>query len=273
MPDPAGPDRRVLVAVDMESYSRRDNLLQYRAQQDFQALMHDAVREVGLDRTRWVTQQLGDGELAILPQDTSEVTVVSRFAPTVDRLLRTRNAGLAPEARIRLRISIHQGLVHLDGMNGFPGAAVVAVCRLLDAPPVKAALTRFPAANVALIVSDHIYQDVVRHYRELRPERFQRVAAVLPDKNFEATAWIFVPDEDATVADPRPTEPALASVTEHLADIPTRTVTTEPAKPVAAEANVQFAGSITAHGPASFGNNNTMNISAADEQPSHLEQR
>ena len=196
VPDFVDPDRRVLVAVDMESYSGRDNVLQYRAQLAFQKIMKEACEELGFDRVNWLIQQGGDGELAILPAGTSERAVVTRLTPTVDRLLREHNRGLAPEARIRLRIGVHEGLVHFDGANGYPGDAVVTACRLVDSPQLKAALRQFPGAAVALIVSDRIDQDVVRHYHDLRPEHFLRVAANLPEKNFEAVAWIYVPGEN-----------------------------------------------------------------------------
>ena len=191
----ADPERRILVCVDMESYSRRDNVLQHRAQSAFTRILDEATTELGLSRVTWRIQQGGDGELAILPTDASERKVVTRLAPAVDRLLREHNTGLASEAKVRLRIAIHQGLVHIDGTNGFPSEAVVHVCRLADAPVLKATLRRFPGADVALIVSDVIYRDVVRHYRDLRPEHFSQVSATIPEKGFDAPAWIYVPGE------------------------------------------------------------------------------
>ncbi|MGV9806775.1 hypothetical protein [Micromonospora chersina] len=196
MADLKEPDRRLLVAVDMECYSGRDNVLQYRAQLAFQKIMEDACAELGIDRAKWLIQQGGDGELAILPTGTSERTVVTRLTPVLDRLLREHNRGLNREARIRLRLGVHEGLVHLDGANGYPGEAVVTVCRLVDSPQLKVTLRQFPEAAVALIVSDRIFQDIVRHYQDLPPAHFRQVAASLPEKNFEAIAWIHVPGEN-----------------------------------------------------------------------------
>ncbi|BAL87637.1 hypothetical protein AMIS_24170 [Actinoplanes missouriensis 431] len=230
------PHRRVLVAADMESYSGRNNVLQYRAQIAFRQIMGDAAAQAGLDRIDWLIQQGGDGELAILPSGTSERTVVARLAPTVDRLLREHNQGLTATARIRLRLAVHQGLVHLDGANGFPSDAVVHVCRLIDSPQLKKALRAFPDANVALAVSDSLYHEVVEHYRDLRPEQFGEVRAEIPDKGFSATAWIYVPGENVRGAPPEP-------------DMPTPTPT-----PTAGQT---FSG-ITTHGPAQFGNHNEM---------------
>lgn len=243
----ADPERRILVCVDMESYSRRDNVLQYRAQSAFAKILEEAASDIGLGRKNWQIQQGGDGELAILPAGAHERRVVTRLAPTLDRLLREHNTGLAPEARIRLRVAIHQGLVHLDGANGFPSEAVVHVCRLADAPALKEALRRYPGAAVALVVSDIVFQDVVRHYRDLRPEQFQRVAATIPDKGFDATAWIYVPGENATAS-------LESGLDEHVPGRPS-----PAAVPEAQAAESLTFRDIVAHGPAQFGSHNTLN--------------
>lgn len=201
--------------------------------------MDDATAAVGLDRVDWLIQQGGDGELAILPPGTIERTVAARLAPVADRLLREHNQGLAPEARVRLRLAVHQGLVHLDGANGFPGDAVVHVCRLVDSPQLKQKLRAFPGASAALIVSDSLYREVIEHYRDPRPDQFAEVRAEIPEKGFTATAWIYVPGENAAGPTPRP----VAAQPEAL-------------RPPAPAGQV-FSG-ITTHGPAQFGNHNTM---------------
>ncbi|MFJ8690346.1 hypothetical protein [Micromonospora wenchangensis] len=202
------PERRLLISVDMERYSRRSNLQQYEAQQNFHTLLHAAAAGVGLDRVTWTTQQAGDGELAILPRDVPESRVVGRFVPELNRRLRTFNSDRTPPAQIRLRVAVHQGLVHLDGANGFPGHAVVHVCRLCDARPVRQALAAFPDAGVALVVSTEMYRDVVCQYPgEMRPERFRRIEVEHPEKEFREPAWLYVVDEDMS-SWPSPQEPS-----------------------------------------------------------------
>lgn len=201
------PERRLLISVDMERYSRRSNLQQYEAQQNFHTLLHAAATDVGLDRVTWTTQQAGDGELAILPRDAPESRVIGRFVPELNRRLRAFNSSRTPAAQIRLRVAVHQGLVHLDGANGFPGHAVVHVCRLCDARPVRQALAAFPDAGVALVVSTEMYRDVVCEYpEEMRPERFRRIEVEHPEKEFREPAWLYVVDEDMS-SWPSPQEP------------------------------------------------------------------
>nr|MDT0663210.1 hypothetical protein [Micromonospora sp. DSM 115978] len=200
------PERRLLISVDMERYSGRNNPQQYEAQRAFRQLLQDAATAVGLDRMSWKTQQAGDGELAILPAGTREPRVIGRFVPELNRVTRSYNSTRLPVARIRLRVALHQGLVHLDGANGFPGTAVIEVCRLCDAVPLKRALAAFPDAGVALIVSAGIYREVVSNYpEELRPERFRQVEVAHPAKGFREPAWLCVLDEDVSTL---PAEPA-----------------------------------------------------------------
>ncbi|QKW13312.1 hypothetical protein [Verrucosispora sp. NA02020] len=191
------PERRMLICVDMERYSGRGNVQQYEAQQDFHRVLRETAEEVGLRREDWRTQQSGDGELAILPRELPEAHLIGRFVPELNRRLRRYNASRLPAARIRLRIAVHQGMVHLDGANGFPGQAVVLVSRLCDAAPVRRALAAFPDAGIALVVSSDIYRDVVTEYPEqIRPDRFKRIDVRIPDKQFQAQGWLCVVDED-----------------------------------------------------------------------------
>jgi hypothetical protein len=154
------PERRIVMAADMERYSRRGNLMQVEAQRAFQYILREAAEASGFDRTTWTKQPAGDGEVAILPVDAREPVVLARLVPEIDRLLREYNRSRLPMAKVRLRIALGQGLVHIDGANGYPGSAVVDICRLLDAGPLKRALKAFGNAGVALIVSDGTYQEV-----------------------------------------------------------------------------------------------------------------
>lgn len=191
------PERRMMVVVDVERYSRRGNVLQCQAQDCLRWAMTEAVRQLGLDYGQWVTQPSGDGQLAILPIDSAEPPVVARLAAALNRLLGEYNRSRSVEARVRIRIALHVGLVHVDGANGFPGDAVVHACRLVNAKPLKDALAACPSANVAQIVSNQLYEDVIlNRYDGIRPERYLRVMVDMPDKGFRETAWMTVPDED-----------------------------------------------------------------------------
>jgi len=182
-----------VVCVDRQR-CRPDNEFQYRAQRAFRQVMADAVDELGLDRGGWVTSPGGDGALAVLPPGVAGPRLVGDLVFAVDRLLAAVNEDRPVDARVRGRIAIHEGPVHLDGAPGFPGSGVVTVIRLIDAPAVQVALRDRPAANVALIVSGQIYENLVLAYGRPRPDRFVRVDVSL---DVAQQAWIFVPDGGA----------------------------------------------------------------------------
>ncbi|WP_239485265.1 MULTISPECIES: hypothetical protein [Micromonospora] len=250
--------------VDIERYSGRNNVLQHRAQQALTEVMRAAWEELGIVLPGTLRQDNGDSQFAVLPPETSERRVL-RIAPLLDRLLREHNQGLSAEARVRVRVGVHQGLVHLDSANGFAGSAVVTVCRLVDSPQLKSMLRRFPRAEVALVVSDLIYQDVVRQYQDLPQDQFLPITASLPDKGFAAPAWVFVPGQDAaasTVPDAFPADPQERTDLNRV-DRPQEVGTPQP--PAAG----QVFQHITSHGPAAFGNGNTVTTygSADDTRP------
>jgi hypothetical protein len=189
------PYRRLVVSVDMQRYSRRRNIEQFHAQQRFQQAMTASIVAIGLDHEQWMTQQGGDSELAILPVETPEPLLVGRLPVLLDEKLRECNRELRPESRVRLRMAVHEGLVHLDGANGFPSDAVIQACRLCDADIVKQELDRFPDANLALVVSDSIHRDVVaQEYENIRADRFRRIT--VQNKEYAGEAWLTIIGED-----------------------------------------------------------------------------
>lgn len=255
MPSPAHPTRRLLVAVDMERYGSQDNLRQFQSQQTLREVLDESAAAVGLHRSTWLTQPTGDGELAVLPPEAPEPVVISDLVRALDRLLRERNRSLIPGAKVRLRVAVHQGLVHSDGANGWAGQAVVDVCRLLEARPLKRALAMFKDAGAALIVSDALYQDVVRQeYAGIRPDRFRAVRVEHLDKNFRAPAWIHVPDEDVTGRRDMLIEPEVEQHEPDPGHGHPAPADVDPQPPgLRAGPDRYHFGTVTTHGPAVFG--------------------
>lgn len=185
------PLRRLIVAVDMRRYSAMDPLGQLDAQQAMTGVLDEAAANARLDRSRWERQPQGDAELAILPPDTDEAVVVADFSRELATSLRRANRALNPGARLRLRLAVHCGVLH-RGPLGYPGAAPVETCRLLDAPGLKDALAASDEADLALIVSARLFHDIVEPgYRGLRPELFRRVDVTV--KEYRGTGYLTLP--------------------------------------------------------------------------------
>ncbi|MFI6497930.1 tetratricopeptide repeat protein [Nonomuraea typhae] len=163
---------------------------QIRAQRSLVTVVHAACRAAGLPEE--IVQSSGDGVLIMPPSDIDETAVIPDLVRGLTTALRQENRLLSEAARIRLRLALTNGVV-APGPTGFSGPAIIECFRLLDSPVIKTALVDFPAAELAVIVSDHLYQDVIRHgFRDLDAEDFWRVQSIIQDRGFSATAWVWV---------------------------------------------------------------------------------
>jgi Effector-associated domain 2 len=132
----------------------------------------------------------GDGALLAVPPlaDTTILltTLIDRLAAEVRR----HNHVSAVMAQLRLRVSVHTGVVHSD-VEGLVGTAVNHAFRLLDAEQLKLAL-RTTGAELALIASQRVYDDLIHHGLGLvDPSEYQQV--VVNVKETVTPAWIRVP--------------------------------------------------------------------------------
>lgn len=152
---------RVLVAVDIQAYSKLDTREQLGAQRDLADALDRAARLAGLEPNRWDRQVGGDGELSLLPEDIDPSVVVGGFTTRLSDELRRINARTPGRPRLRLRVALHHGTL-TAGPFGPAGEAPIVVQRLLDAAPLRRLLTEDPGRDLALIVSDSLYEDVVR---------------------------------------------------------------------------------------------------------------
>jgi hypothetical protein len=194
----AGYARHLCVSVDIERYGGRDDRRQEDIQRDLLRLLTGAARSAGLDRSAWHTQGEGDSELTLIPLDGAEPRVVDDYVRKLDHELGRYNSDRSDPARIRLRVAIHQG-VGYPAANGFAGAGVVTVSRLRDCEPVRTALAAEPTANLALIVSDSVYQDVIRSgHTTYRADEFRQVAVAI--KELSTSAWVRVPAPGSPLA-------------------------------------------------------------------------
>jgi hypothetical protein len=157
------PHYRIVMAVDMESSTRRTN----PAKKLLRRAMYDAVEHT-LHASR-ITEEhrdpfidCGDGILMLLhPRDHVAKT---RLLDTVMPQLHTRLTDygcLHPEDPLRLRAVIHAGDIHYD-QRGCYGETLDIAFRLLDAPQVKSHL-RHSTLPLAFVVSDDIYLSTIRH--------------------------------------------------------------------------------------------------------------
>jgi hypothetical protein len=88
-------------------------------------------------------------------------------------------------------MAIHQGVAY-QANNGFAGQGVVVASRLLNAQPLRQSLIAAENANLAILISDLVYNDVVRqNHTTLRAEDFRKVA--ISEKELHSEAWLLIP--------------------------------------------------------------------------------
>ena len=132
----------------------------------------------------------GDG-LFILVPDTEKSIFAESFPLRLARAIRAHNESHAPEARFRLRMSLHAGEIHSDD-HGKAGTALNEAFRLVDAAPVKSAL-KGSSGVLAVIASSWFYREVIRNSEECHSDAYRPV--LVREKETSTTGWVALPDQ------------------------------------------------------------------------------
>lgn len=189
-----GFGRALIVASDLKGYGGGTDRRHELMQAEFVAIHRQAAEAAGLSRDEWVTQEGGDGELAILPATASDPQVVDGYMRALAAAVQRRNEGLAPGERLRLRVAVAFGTAY-RAANGYAGQAVVVANRLISAESIKRIFDEKAEANLILILSQRVFDDVVRQeHTSYRPDDFVEVN--IQKKEFEGSAWVWVPGAD-----------------------------------------------------------------------------
>jgi len=188
--------------MDTEAYSVRTPQEQVAVQSRLRGLTEAACRWAGVDVRRCEVQPSGDGALVVFPAGIDEARAVPRLLEGLADGLRRGNTLDWPGDRMRLRAALGQGTVRI-AENGYVGAVVVAVSRLVDARPLRDALAARPDRDLAVALTDDLYRDL-RHEVPGRAEPYRRVRVSIPAKGFEADAWISVPHPGSLLRRPSP---------------------------------------------------------------------
>lgn len=185
------PVQRGILAADIEGFGRLDRTdpIRVRLRHGLHELIKEALSAEGIAARRHTPlADLGDGVL-VLTDPGVPITGLLRLA--VSRLatrLVQRNHDRPDNERLRLRVVIHDGKV-LHDRQGYSGEAVNHAFRLLNADLVRAALRATRTTDLVVVVSDTVWEAVVRHgYPGIDPEEFQPVDIHV--KETHARAWL-----------------------------------------------------------------------------------
>jgi hypothetical protein len=136
----------------------------------------------------------GDGlRLFLAPDVLAPPRVIDVFVDGLGTGLRRLRRMASDAARIRLRVAFHFGLVkrHLDNWTG-PSLAVTE--RLVNAGQVRSVLRADKDVDLAAVVSNEMYQVVVRDgFGQIPVERYRKIRVSV--KEYKRVAWLLLPDQ------------------------------------------------------------------------------
>jgi hypothetical protein len=177
--------------VDVQGSSALINAEKLAMRAALVAAVDAAIAFSQTDRDSWRLEDRGDGRLVTVSAAVPKVRIVGAWVEGLDRALRAHNAEHPRHPPVRVRVGVHAGEVHRDA-EGIAGSDLELACRIADAPIAKRVLRAAGAAALVLVVSQVVYDSVVRHGgRFLDPARFRLARATV--KETDVPVWLYVP--------------------------------------------------------------------------------
>ncbi|MFE6871497.1 hypothetical protein ACFVFS_33720 [Kitasatospora sp. NPDC057692] len=199
--------RRICLVVDIEAYGGRPYPVQQKVQERLDRALDHACKRAGVDRSRCEAQDRGDGQLLLLPPVTDEAKALPGLVLGLRDALHTLNQASGTSGRLRIRAALAQGGVQRAPL-GYLARSVETACRLLDCAQARAALRTTPDTDLALVVADDLFTDAFATGASGVPvEEFTEITVAIPDKRFEARAWLATPRSGDLVVLPSPAPP------------------------------------------------------------------
>ena len=159
------------------------------ARQSLDACCTAALEAAAVPAGQVRVKDLGDGAMLQFGAEVAKSRVLGVWLGTFHS--RLRRAYEQAERPVQVRLAVHAGELH-PSLDEYTGVALDFTARLADAPAAKRVLDATPSAPLAVIVSEVVYDQVVRHRGGgLEPAAFSRVK--LQVKETDTTAWLHLP--------------------------------------------------------------------------------
>lgn len=200
------PMHRTVFAVDVAGLTTRTNPQLVELRRGLWAALRQAFADAGIDEDLCYRVDTGDGVLTLINPVVPKTHLLTDLVPRLAAALQEYNLGHAVPDQIRLRVAMHAGEVVQDE-HGVVGESVSTTLRLLDSTELRTAL-QLTDADLALIVSESLYQRVIAHgARGIDPSRFRRILVKTRGLTFPAR----IRSADPPPAPPPPPEASLDS--------------------------------------------------------------
>ena len=182
-----------MLAVDLVEFTRpaRDEEVQLHLRMTLYGIVREALGGSGMPWELCQYEDRGDGVMVVFPPDLAAQPIVDVLPERLRGLIRRHNRVSREAARMQLRVAANVGPVYRDE-HGFSGDDVMLLCRMLDAQPLRRALSE-SGSEFAFIISDYVYEKLVLHRQSLAdPRSFRRVKTRV--KRTPVNAWMALPD-------------------------------------------------------------------------------
>ncbi|MGV9364922.1 effector-associated domain 2-containing protein [Amycolatopsis sp. NPDC003731] len=211
------------MAVDIAGYNNPNRTMAHlrEVHDGLWRVLRTTFAETGLPWDVCFVENTGDGAMILLPPEIAKADLVAQLPSRMRDELCRYNHLRAPEAQIHLRMALHAGEV-AQGSHGSVSRAVSFTFRILDAPEAKGA-QKESKADLALIASELMYQEVVCHDPAADPKAYRRIPVKVKPGENAAWAWLRLLGtvNGAVVAAPKMTKhEALAALVEALLAVP-----------------------------------------------------
>jgi len=181
-----------MLAVDIAEFTRadRDDEVQLHLRISLYGILREALAGSGMPWDQCQHEDRGDGVVVIVPPGLPAQPIIDSLPERLSGLIRRHNRFSYESVRMQVRVAANIGPVYGDE-HGFSGDDLTLLCRMLDAQPLRRALSE-SGSEVALIISDYVYDKLVLRRQSLAgPRSFRRVRTQV--KRIPVHAWMYLP--------------------------------------------------------------------------------
>jgi len=161
-------------------------------------LLPEAFETSGIPWQDCYQEDRGDGTLIVVPPYVPANLIVEHALHRLGAALRAHNEQASNALRMQLRVAIHAGPVTRDA-HGMTGNAINHTARLVQAK-VLGRILRESQADLAVIASGYVYDNVIKQYDPQSPGTVEYQKVRFQSKESMLTAWLYLAGTQAHCA-------------------------------------------------------------------------
>lgn len=185
--------RRVCVAIEAEPPAGNSVVERAIARQDMAVLLAGLCGSPAFLELSLSTQRIANSEVILFPVGIDEPRILTLLVQRLADAVRRANSG-RDGRRLRLKVAVHEGITTLVA-GVFGGPAVRRASALVTTPALHTLLAAAPSAELAVLFSGRLRDDLGGFHRCLNPGDFMPVelpAAITAGAT--ESGWLLNPD-------------------------------------------------------------------------------